>query len=114
MLPSNSIQCIVTSPSYNKFGVHKGRQYKGQIIYDTYDDNMNENEYQQWQCDLLNERNRLLTPTGSLFYNHKDRCYCKRDYPPEQFILHSNLQLYQASIIYLRSMDLFMNDILIT
>jgi modification methylase len=66
--------------------------------YDTYDDNMYEDEYQQWQYDLLNEMNRVLTPTGSSFYYHKDRRYHKRDYPPEQFILRSNLQLYQTII----------------
>ncbi|CAF1510735.1 unnamed protein product [Rotaria sp. Silwood1] len=98
MLPNNSVQCIVTSPPYNKLGLREGRQYKGQIIYDTYDDNMNEDEYQQWQCNLLNEINRVLTPNGSLFYNHKDRRYCKRDYPPENFILQSNLKLYQTII----------------
>jgi modification methylase len=98
MLPSNSIQCIVTSPPYNKLGLREGRQYLGQIIYDKYDDNMDEDDYQQWQCDLLNEINRVLTPDGSLFYNHKDRRYRKRDYPPEEFILRSDLTLYQTII----------------
>ncbi|CAF5134265.1 unnamed protein product, partial [Rotaria sp. Silwood1] len=32
------------------------------------------------------------------FYNHKDRRYCKRDYPPENFILQCNLKLYQTII----------------
>jgi site-specific DNA-methyltransferase (adenine-specific) len=97
-LPDNSIQCIITGPPYNKLGLHEGRPHNGQIIYDTYDDNMNEDEYQQWQCDLLNEINRVLTPDGSLFYNHKDRRYCRRDYPPEEFILRSDLTLYQTII----------------
>ncbi|CAF1093001.1 unnamed protein product [Rotaria sp. Silwood1] len=43
MLPNNSVQCIVTSPPYNKLGLREGRPYYGQIIYDTYDDNMNIN-----------------------------------------------------------------------
>ncbi|CAF3111030.1 unnamed protein product, partial [Rotaria sp. Silwood2] len=98
MLPSNSIHCIMTSPPYNKLGLQQGRPYRGQIIYDTYDDDMNEDEYKQWQCDLLNEINRVLTPDGSLFYNHKDRRYCKRDHPPEEFILRSNLNLYQTIV----------------
>ena len=59
---------------------------------------MNENEYQQWQCNLLNEINRVLTPDGSLFYNHKDRHYRKRDHPPEEFILRGSLKLYQTII----------------
>jgi site-specific DNA-methyltransferase (adenine-specific) len=98
MLPDNSVQCIVTSPPYNKLGLHEGHHKVGQIVYDTYDDNMEEEQYQKWQCDLLNEINRVLTPTGSLFYNHKDRHHRKRDYPPEEFILRSNLTLYQTII----------------
>ncbi|CAF4978589.1 unnamed protein product [Rotaria sp. Silwood1] len=43
MLPNNSVQCIVTSPPYNKLDLREGRPYYGQIIYDTYDDNMNIN-----------------------------------------------------------------------
>lgn len=98
MLPANSVQCIVTSPPYNKLGLREGRSYSGQIVYDTYDDNMDEQAYRKWQCDLLNEMNRVLTPDGSLFYNHKDRRYCNRDYPPEEFILQSTLTLYQTII----------------
>lgn len=98
MLPNDSIQCIVTSPPYNKLGLRNGRPYLGQIVYDTFDDNMNEDEYKQWQCDLLNEINRVLKPNGSLFYNHKDRRYCNRDNPPEEFITKSKLTLYQTII----------------
>ncbi|CAF3234088.1 unnamed protein product [Rotaria socialis] len=98
MLPSNSIQCIVTSPPYNKLGLREGSSYSGQIVYDTYDDDMDEHEYKRWQIDLLNEINRILKPNGSLFYNHKDRRYRHRDYPPEEFIIRSDLNLYQTII----------------
>ncbi|CAF5046484.1 unnamed protein product [Rotaria sp. Silwood1] len=47
MLSNDSIQCIITSPPYNKLGLRQGCPYNGQIIYDTYDDNMNEIEYQK-------------------------------------------------------------------
>jgi site-specific DNA-methyltransferase (adenine-specific) len=97
-LPDNSINCVVTSPPYNKLGLRHGLKYAGQIIYDMFDDNMDENEYKQWQCDLLNEINRVLKPDGSVFYNHKDRHFGNRDYPPEEFILRSNLKLYQTII----------------
>ncbi|CAF3869912.1 unnamed protein product [Rotaria magnacalcarata] len=98
ILPSDSIQCIVTSPPYNKLGLREGRSYRGQIVYDTYDDDMDEHEYKRWQIDLLNEINRVLKPNGSLFYNHKDRRYRHRDYPPEEFIIRSDLNLYQTII----------------
>ena len=55
MLPNNSIQCVVAGPPYNKLGLREGRPYLGQIVYDMFDDNMDEKDYQQWQCDLLNE-----------------------------------------------------------
>ncbi|CAF4746765.1 unnamed protein product [Rotaria sp. Silwood1] len=51
MLPNNSVQCIVTSPPYNKLDLREGH-----------------------------------------------RRYCKRDYPPENFILQCNLKLYQTII----------------
>ena len=98
MLPSNSIDCIVTSPPYNKRGLCQGRRQQYEIRYDTYDDNMNEVEYQQWQCDLLNEMHRVLKPNGSIFYNHKDRRFQRRDYPPEEFILRSHVTIYQTII----------------
>nr|8S9N_A Chain A, DNA cytosine-N4 methyltransferase [Adineta vaga]8S9O_A Chain A, DNA cytosine-N4 methyltransferase [Adineta vaga]8S9O_B Chain B, DNA cytosine-N4 methyltransferase [Adineta vaga] len=97
-LPDNSVQCVVTSPPYNKLGLREGRPYLGQIIYDTYDDNMNEDDYQKWQLQILNEINRILKPGGSAFYNHKDRRFCKRDHPPEKFLSDSDLELYQTII----------------
>ncbi|CAF0752175.1 unnamed protein product [Adineta ricciae] len=97
-LPNNSVQCIVTSPPYNKLGLREGRPYLGQIIYDTYDDNMKEEEYQQWQLKILNEINRVLKPNGSAFYNHKDRRYCRQDYRPEDFVSKSDLKMYQTLI----------------
>ena len=97
-LPNNSIQCIVTSPPYNKLGLRRGEPYLNQIIYDNYDDNRDEKDYQDWQCEILNEINRVLKPNGSVFYNHKDRRYCNQDYPPEEFVLKSDLRLFQTII----------------
>ncbi len=45
---------------------------------------MEEND-RQWQCQVSSETYRMLKPDGPLFYNHKDRRYCKRDCPPEEF-----------------------------
>lgn len=97
-LPSDSVQCVITSPPYNKLGLRKGVPYAYPIIYDNYDDNLDEDEYRRWQCELLNEINRVLKPNGSLFYNHKDRRYAHQDHPPEAFVLKSNLRLYQTII----------------
>jgi len=63
-LEDNSISLIITSPPYNK---------KGVINYDSYSDNLEEEKYQKWQIEFLNECFRVLKPDGSLFYNHKIR-----------------------------------------
>ena len=98
LLPDNSVQCVITSPPYNKRGLHNGLLFPGQIVYDEYDDNMNEDEYEKWQIEILIEINRILKPDGSLFYNHKDRRFRKKDYPPEVFLSKSPLTLYQTII----------------
>lgn len=61
----------ITSPPYNK------RNNQGAIIkkveYDTYDDNLPEEIYQERQIEVLNEIYRTIKPGGSFFYNHKCR-----------------------------------------
>lgn len=77
-LDDESIDLIITSPPYNKFGLN-GKQaankWKSSIDYggDINIDNMNEEDYQNWQVEILNELYRVLKPKGSLFYNHKNR-----------------------------------------
>lgn len=70
-LDDNSIDCIVTSPPYNKQKVGGGIFRK--IEYEKFDDNLNEEEYQKQQIDLLNILYDKTKQGGSLFYNHKVR-----------------------------------------
>jgi len=72
-LDDNSIDAIITSPPYNiskkvGFGTTIDK-----MEYDLYGDNMNEEDYQRWQVEILQECFRVLKPTGSMFYNHKVR-----------------------------------------
>lgn len=74
------VDLIVTSPPYNKnayasasgdtksWSNLRGRQ----IAYDQYADNLPPQEYEQWQKKVIKECLRVLKPSGSLFYNHKD------------------------------------------
>jgi modification methylase len=108
-LPDESIDCAVTSPPYNKLGLLKGKKQKGgdwdgYITYDTFDDNMDEGEYQKWQIDILNEVKRVLKPQGSFFYNHKNRRYDKSEYSPYDWVSKSDINVYQT-IIWDRKAD---------
>ncbi len=80
-MEDNSIDLVVTSPPYNKNAYASDKQkdtsvwanMRGrQIAYDVYSDNMPAEEYDAWQRKVLNECMRVLKPSGSIFYNHKD------------------------------------------
>jgi len=86
-LDDNSINCIVTSPPYNKkkIGSSKaslekkyipGKSTNGifrKIEYDTFSDSISEEKYQEQQIELLNVLLDKTVEGGSLFYNHKVR-----------------------------------------
>jgi modification methylase len=61
----------ITSPPYNKCN-NQGAIIK-KVKYDSYDDNLPEDIYQQHQIEVLNEIYRTMKPGGSFFYNHKCR-----------------------------------------
>lgn len=79
-IDDESVDIVVTSPPYNKniyasssgdtksWSNLRGRQ----IAYDTYDDAMAPEDYERWQKKVISECLRILKPTGSMFYNHKD------------------------------------------
>tara|TARA_Y100001970_G_scaffold185349_1_gene225440 strand:- start:72 stop:803 length:732 start_codon:yes stop_codon:yes gene_type:complete len=118
-LDSDSIDCIVTSPPYNKKGllgnVKLGNQIWGKfnIDYDTYGDDMPEDEYQAWMVALLNECYRVIKPDGSIFFNHKPRRHKNRCYLPTDFIQHSDVNLYQLIIWDRRNSPNIRNDVLV-
>lgn len=95
-LDDNSIDCIITSPPYNKFGLSKFGHRK--IKYKGFKDDLPEDEYQLWQIEILDECQRVLKPSGSMFYNHKNRRVNCKEYTPHDWITKSKLNLYQTII----------------
>lgn len=71
-LPSDSIDLGVTSPPYNKGEKNKGWLVKN-VKYNSVNDCIREEYYQQNQIEVLNELYRVIKPGGSFFYNHKTR-----------------------------------------
>ena len=82
-MPAGSVDLILTSPPYNLRnstgnGMKDGRGSKWKSAqlrdgYDEYADNMPREEYVAWQRRCLTSMMRLLSATGAIFYNHKQR-----------------------------------------
>lgn len=74
-MEDNSVDLVVTSPPYNK-GTYSTKSKKAKwvktIDYADYSDDMDPEDYANWQKKVIKECLRVLKPTGSLFYNHKD------------------------------------------
>ena len=96
-LPDDSVDLIVTSPPYNLGSTHHtgSKRFKA---YSTYDDNLPEQEYQEWQRSFLDECFRVLSANGSLFYNHKNRIKEGVSITPYEWILKSKLHLKQELV----------------
>jgi site-specific DNA-methyltransferase (adenine-specific) len=103
-LDSESINCIITSPPYNKKGLQGKSRVQNQvwkkfeINYSDYGDDMNEEEYQSWMIEFLNECHRVIKKDGSIFFNHKPRRHKNRVHLPTEFISKSNAELFQLII----------------
>lgn len=78
-IADNTIDCIITSPPYNKGywsanrNINNGFHTKSRRIdYGTFNDTMQPEDYAEWQRKVLKECIRILKPSGSIFYNHID------------------------------------------
>jgi site-specific DNA-methyltransferase (adenine-specific) len=118
-LDESSVDCIITSPPYNKQGLIGKKQIGNQIWnkfnidYSTYDDNMPEELYHQWMTDVLNECHRVIKPNGSIFFNHKPRRHKNRSYLPTDFISQSEANLYQLIIWNRKTSPNIRKDVLV-
>ena len=93
-IPDKSIGCIITSPPYNI-----GKMHSNQIQFGTYDgNNMDEEDYQNWQIQFINECMRVLKEEGSLFYNHKVRIKNKVAIHPMKWLLKTDAILKQEIV----------------
>lgn len=95
-MPDNSVDLIVTSPPYNVWRNRRTQKRKEDywkrtnIVYDVHSDTMSDKEYQEWQISVLNECVRVLKPTGTIVYNHKDQIFNFCVTSPLQWILKTN------------------------
>jgi len=59
-------------------------------LYENHNDKESDDKYEQGQIDVLNEMLRILKPTGTICYNHKDRIFNFEVTTPISWILKSN------------------------
>lgn len=78
-LDDNIVDCVVTSPPYNKGYWSKNRNINNgfytksrRIEYGDFGDNLEPMVYKQQQREVLDELVRIIKPSGSIFYNHID------------------------------------------
>lgn len=102
LIPDKSIDCIVTSPPYNKGESKNSGKLVSAVKYDSYMDNMPEEAYQTLQVKILDEMFRILKDDGSIFYNHKDRYVNGFQISPLEWIFKTNLKVRQE-IVWNRS-----------
>ena len=71
-LKDESVDLIITSPPYNMG--HRDNDHDEIVVtYNSHEDNLNQEEYEDWQVNVLNECYRVLKPNGLIYYNHKER-----------------------------------------
>ncbi len=100
-LQDESINVTVTSPPYNKRGQGGGIFRK--IEYDTFDDTLPEEKYQEQQIELLNTIFQKTVEGGSFFYNHKVRYFEGGSISPWQWLTKTDWHI-REEIIWARGM----------
>ena len=100
-IESNTIDLCITSPPYNLGNDH----HTGNKRHNPYNDDLPEEEYQEMQIQVLNEIFRVLKPTGSLFYNHKNRIKKGRQITPYEWILKTPFIIKQEIVWVNRSQN---------
>jgi site-specific DNA-methyltransferase (adenine-specific) len=104
-LPDNSVDLVVTSPPYNNWRNRRTQANRSSywkrtnIVYENHNDKESDDKYEQGQIDVLNEMLRILKPTGTICYNHKDRIFNFEVTTPISWILKSNA-IYRQRITW--------------
>ena len=96
-IPDKSIDCIITSPPYNKHSANRkcgktATWKRANIDYGDFKDDLPEEEYQEQQKSLIREMVRVLKPNGSIFYNHKVRIVKHRAIIPTEWLSEFNIR----------------------
>lgn len=106
-IPNKSIDCIITSPPYNLGGdfhiCNKGKDGLRHRIsmggYNTFNDNLTEEEYQHEQIEYLNLCYEKLKDDKFMFYVHKDRIKNGTSISARKWIEQSKFNISQVVVL---------------
>ena len=93
-MPDKSVDAVITSPPFNLGNGH----HTGNIRHNPYDDNMPEEAYQNWQIAVLDEIYRVLSDSGSVFYQHKNRIKNGIQITPYEWLLRTKFVIKQELV----------------
>ena len=93
----DSIDLGITSPPYNKQEKNNGGLVRS-VLYNKFKDVMNEEDYQKWQIEVLDELYRVIKAGGHFFYNHRVRYINGGVIHPLEWILKTKWKLRQEII----------------
>jgi site-specific DNA-methyltransferase (adenine-specific) len=95
VLPTlDKVDLVLTSPPYNLGNDH----HTGNIRHSAYSDDMPENEYQNWQVQVLESLWSVVKDSGSLLYNHKNRIRNGLQITPYEWLLRSDWLVKQEIV----------------
>jgi site-specific DNA-methyltransferase (adenine-specific) len=100
-IPDGSVDLIITSPPYNLGNDHHTYSRR----FEVYNDDMPEADYQKWQIDVLGECHRVLRPSGSMWYNHKNRIRNGAQITPYEWLLQTDFIIKQEIVWFNRSQN---------
>lgn len=97
-LEDESVDLVITSPPYNLS--HNADPDHDAIVvnYNTYTDDMSQEEYVDWQVKVLEECYRVLKPSGLIYYNHKERHRDGVYFHPINIMQKTQFQMLQTII----------------
>lgn len=103
-MPDNFIDLVVTSPPYNLGEKHHtgNNRHNG---YDSFIDNLPEDEYQEQQIAMLNELWRVTKEGGSVMYNHKNRIREGLQLSPYQWLFKTKWDIKQELVWFNRGQN---------
>jgi len=103
ILPSldTKVDLVVTSPPFNIGNTH----HTGDIKHKSYEDDMPEDDYQQWQVDILDMLYDIVNLTASLWYQHKNRIRDGLQITPYKWLLKTKWAMKQEIVWFNRSQN---------